>query len=66
MVCIERAGTDNLTIVPTIKIVKDVITVLEEVANNAEPKNEAIFNSIVKARTSLESGHDAFMDLFVE
>ena len=66
MVCIERAGTDALTIVPTEKIVKDVIEVLKEVENNADPQNEAIINSIIKARNSLESGHEAFMDLFVE
>ena len=39
---------------------------LKEVENNAEQQNEAIINSIIKARNSLESGHEAFMDLFVE
>jgi len=52
--------------VPIIKVVKDVIQVLKDVANNQNDKDEEIVNQMIRLRTTLETDHEGFMDIFVE
>ena len=51
---------------PIIKVVKDVIQVLKDVANNQNDKDEEIVNQMIRLRTTLETDHEGFMDIFVE
>ena len=61
-----RMQKNQVTIVPIIKVVKDVIQVLKDVANNQNDKDEEIVNQMIRLRTTLETDHEGFMDIFVE
>lgn len=57
--------TDVLTVVPTAKVVKEVIGSLKEIASLTEREQEA-FDKMQKVRKSLETDYERFMDVFVE
>ena len=62
---LERAGNNTLTLVPTNKLVKDVINDLKTVAASEEQKSERIVALISQVRGSIEADHEIFMDRFV-
>ena len=55
-----------MTIVPTIKVVNDIIASLKDIANNPDENNEDVVNHMIRLRTCLETEHEGFMDIFVE
>lgn len=52
--------------VPTIKLVKDVINNLKQVASSTAQRNEQVVQLMVQVREAFEADHDHFMDVFVE
>ena len=62
---IEQTQATSLTIVPTTKLVKDVVHDLQQVGSSTAQQNDQVVQLMVKVRHALEADHDGFMDIFV-
>ena len=60
-----QVPTDTLTILPTSKVVKEVITALKEMAGQVGSEQVAV-EKMLKIKTALETDHEQFMELFIE
>ena len=61
----ETVDTNLLTVVRIEKVVSDVIGLLKKIAVSTEPEF-ILRGKMIKARSSLETQHEGFMDLFLE
>lgn len=61
----ETLDTNLLTVVRIEKVVSDLIGLLKKIAVSSEPENK-LHGKMIQARSSLETQHEGFMDLFIE